>query len=430
MSARNLFYLARTYEALERFEEAIYYFKLRSKLKGYDQEDFYAKYSLGKLTAKLAQTNNAYTWDMALSHYLEAYDMRPERAEPLVRISEYYIDNNLWQLGYVFAKKACEIADTQDTLFVEKYAYDYTRYNLLGASACYRSNDCALAAQVVQRLIKTYPYMNHLYGNLDRHISSLEAQEKVDYKPIVVVIPSYNNKIWYQKNLDSVFNQKYPANKIKIMYIDDASPDGTGSLVEDYIKQKGWSDRCIVIKNLERQGALANIYKAVHFCDPRSIVVNLDGDDWLSDDGVLSYVNFAYQDPEVWMTYGQFRYWPSGDHGWGAEIEDTVIEENSFRRENFTATALRTFYAGLFQKIDREDILYNGAYYSMGWDFAIMFPVLEMAGKHSRFISRVLYEYNLSNPINDHDINRDLQFALGLSVRQKRSYKPLEKLFD
>src|SRR3989304_6153185 len=53
------------------------------------------------------------------------------------------------------------------------------------------------------------------------------TEEKANFneKPIVVVIPSYNNKQWYQKNLDSVLTQNY--HNFRIIFIDDASPDGT-----------------------------------------------------------------------------------------------------------------------------------------------------------------------------------------------------------
>src|SRR5690348_10732521 len=94
-----------------------------------------------------------------------------------------------------------------------------------------------------------------------------EAQKRessVQEKPIVVVIPSYNNKEWYQRNLDSVFSQDYK--NFRIIYIDDASPDGTGSLVKAYIREKKQLHRTTVIQNPKRIGSLANIYKGIWLC--------------------------------------------------------------------------------------------------------------------------------------------------------------------
>ena len=43
-------------------------------------------------------------------------------------------------------------------------------------------------------------------------------------KPMVVVIPSYNNIKWYKKNLDSVLNQKYQ--NFRVILIDDVLTSG------------------------------------------------------------------------------------------------------------------------------------------------------------------------------------------------------------
>ena len=44
-------------------------------------------------------------------------------------------------------------------------------------------------------------------------------------RSIVVIIPSYNNVRWVEKNLMSVFEQKYE--NFRVIYIDDCSTDGT-----------------------------------------------------------------------------------------------------------------------------------------------------------------------------------------------------------
>ena len=60
--------------------------------------------------------------------------------------------------------------------------------------------------------------------------------------PLAVVIPSYNNAQWYKLTLDSIFSQKYE--NFRVVYIDDASPDGTGDLVEQYIHEHGLEHKC------------------------------------------------------------------------------------------------------------------------------------------------------------------------------------------
>lgn len=254
------------------------------------------------------------------------------------------------------------------------------------------------------------------------------ARAASNEKPIVVVIPSYNNSEWYQRNLDSVLSQNY--SNFRVVYIDDASPDGTGKLVKDYLQKKDKERRTTLLQNIKRYGSLANIYKGIWLCSPHEIVANLDGDDWFPHENVLSKLNEVYSDPDVWVTYGQFVYYPTGDPGWAAQVEPEVIEQNAFRDHNWTTTALRTFYAGLFHKINIEDLLYQGGFFPMAGDLAYMWPILEMAGTHSRFISDVLYVYNKVTPLNDEKIDRAAQIHYGLATRTKTRYQPTERPYD
>lgn len=244
-------------------------------------------------------------------------------------------------------------------------------------------------------------------------------------KPFVVVIPSYNNKKWYQRNLDSVLSQEY--HNFRVIFVDDASPDGTGNLVQEYIKERGQAHRVTLIQNEKRAGALANNYKAIWLCNPREIVVELDGDDWIENPHVLQYLNKLYQDPDVWMTYGQFIYHPDSIIGWTAEVPKEVVASNSFREHRWLTTHLRTFYAGLFQKINKEDLLLDGEFFPMAGDLAHMFPIVEMAGKHSRFIPDILYVYNVDTQMNDHYQDPNYQDKLGMIIRYRKKYLPIDK---
>jgi len=240
----------------------------------------------------------------------------------------------------------------------------------------------------------------------------------------VVVIPSYNNAACYQRNLDSVLTQKYK--KFRVIYIDDASTDGTGTLVKAYLKEKGVEKRVTFIQNRTRSGALANKYKGAWLCDPKEIMVDLDGDDWLANENVLARLNEVYSDPEVWVTYGQFVYYPCETPGWAAQVPDYIVERNEFRDYSWVTTALRTFYAGLFQRIKREDLLFNGEFFPMAGDLAFMFPIVEMAGRHSRFIPDVLYVYNVTTTLNDIVRDPDYQRRLGWIIREREKYMPVE----
>lgn len=250
-------------------------------------------------------------------------------------------------------------------------------------------------------------------------------QLSAEEKKIAVVIPSYNNAVWYQITLDSVFMQEY--DNFRVIFINDASTDGMGPLVQKYVREKGWEKRFTYVENRKREGALANVYRGIWLCDPDEIVANLDGDDWFPHTRVLSKLNEVYSDKDVWVTYGQFIYYPCNTPGWAAEVPQSIIAQNAFRDHTWTTTALRTFYAGLFQKIKKEDLLYEGAFFPMSGDLAYMWPILEMAGFHSRFIPDILYVYNVESAINDVKKDPDMQRHLGLITRERKRYQPIKK---
>lgn len=240
-------------------------------------------------------------------------------------------------------------------------------------------------------------------------------------KKIVVVIPSYNNKQWCTKNLDSVRTQNYK--NFIVIYLNDCSKDQTGKLVEEYIQEYNLKNQFMLVNNTVRVGALENLYKAIHACKNEDIIVTLDGDDWFAHKNVLKVVNSIYQDPKVWLTYGQYRA-IKGDAWWCTDFSERDIKNNRYRTEKAYITHLRTFYAGLFKLIKIEDLLYEGKFYPMTWDKAMMFPMIEMSGGKFKRIKDILYLYNDINPINDHKVDLELQRHLSDVILAKEPYKP------
>ncbi len=242
-------------------------------------------------------------------------------------------------------------------------------------------------------------------------------------KHMVVVIPSYNNAQWYDKNLSSVFAQNY--RNYSVVYIDDNSDDSTYELVTKKVLESGKQHQVRVIKNDQRKGALANIYHAIHnHCADKDIVVLLDGDDWFKHDDVLSTVARAY-DGDILMTYGQYEEYPSGRIGQCQALPRYVIDAHAYRRYPWVTSHLRTFYAHLFKKIKKEDFMYQGDFFTVTWDMAILFPMLEMAAGRWKFIDDVLYVYNMATPLNDYKTKFELQQQCHYYIRHQTPYSAL-----
>jgi len=246
-------------------------------------------------------------------------------------------------------------------------------------------------------------------------------------KPMVVIVPSYNNWFWHTRNLNSICTQNY--SNYRVIYINDASSDETAKLVSEYIAKNKLEERITFIDNKERKGCpLANIYYALSLCKPEEIAVVVDGDDWFPHENVLAHLNRVYQDPDVWMTYGQFAIFPYDTIGWAHQVPEQIIQENGFRGYHWCTTHLRSFYVSLFNATAYSDYMYEGRFFPMAGDLALMFPLLELAATHSRFIPEVLYIYNRANALNEDKVNKELQKSCEMAARAHHRYNSLESL--
>jgi len=243
-------------------------------------------------------------------------------------------------------------------------------------------------------------------------------------KKMAVIIPSYNNRQWYQRNLSSAVAQDYQ--HFRVVYVDDCSSDGSGELVERFITDRRLGNLIHLTRNPVRVGALQNQYNTIHLCDDDEIVILLDGDDWFAHNRVLTKINEVYANSDCWMTYGQYRSWPDDMMGYSREIAPGIIDDNNFREAEWRSSHLRSFYAWLFKLIRVEDLIGpSGTFYEMVSDQAIMFPMLEMSGHRAKFINEVLYIYNEANPLNDYKVDRQLQQRVETVIRTQKRYSRL-----
>ncbi len=260
----------------------------------------------------------------------------------------------------------------------------------------------------------------------------------------VVLVTSYNNEEYLERNLDSIVSQRSTV-PFQTIYVDDGSKDRTGELVDAYAEKHRLDESQFLIIHNEIQlgSGIANIYNSVHnLIEDHKVVVCVDGDDYLSFPGVLERLEREYKDPNVWMTYGRFVVYPAGEFWsicWG--YDDETIKTRSFRQHHNVPSHLKTFRAKLFKQVKKEDLLdVDGDFYKKAWDMAMLFPMLEMCApkdphgiNHSRFIEdTVMYIYNFANPIGDfrNSGGRQEQMRLDHSIREKEVYEPLTTLFE
>jgi len=242
-----------------------------------------------------------------------------------------------------------------------------------------------------------------------------------------IIIPAYSCKDWIGVNLETTFGQKY--SDYDIIYIDDHSPDGTAGKVREYIGKNPFSNGNIeFVENPFNKGKMENMFHAVQSAKDESIIVVVDGDDWLASDTVLSTLDKVYKKGDVWMTNGSYRAEPTQEIV-TPQITESYWKDN-IRAKTWEFSHLGTFKKELFCKIKRKDLMNKaGQFWGTTSDQAMMWPMAEMAGPlHFRSITDVLYVYNRLNPLSDDRVNRRDQLLTEQIIRNKTPYVALETL--
>jgi glycosyltransferase involved in cell wall biosynthesis len=244
-----------------------------------------------------------------------------------------------------------------------------------------------------------------------------------------IVIPSYNNHNWVGYNIASILNQSY--DNYEVLYIDDASIDGTGQLVQELTSElQNW--KVVFNKKNMRRGYNISPYNEnilTFIKDPEDILVFIDGDDWLYDEQVLEQLNSFYNTHDYWMTYGGMVCYPSGKPGYpqNTSYDSIVHTQNLYRRDVWRASHLRTFKWKLYNTIKLDSLLYKktGEYYFHAEDLATSFPCLEMCPQDKiGVLDFYSYVFNESPDNRVRGVSREVEAGteLELEIRNQTPY--------
>ncbi len=247
--------------------------------------------------------------------------------------------------------------------------------------------------------------LSSLFAENKNRLNIATKSDKVDvFRKFVVFIPSFNNETYCKDNLNSVFEQTYE--NYRVVYFDDKSTDSTYERVLKIVMESGKSDKVIIVHNQFNQKNIKNLYDCVHqYCSDDEIVVNLDGDDFFAHPDVLKNLNAYYQSDDVWMTWGSYKVLSTNELGeHAAPISKKELKYGDIRSLPYCYSHLKTFYAGLFKKVKKEDLLFRGEFIKLVVDLPTMFPLVEMARSHAYYIPEILYIYNDKNPLSERNI--------------------------
>ncbi len=227
--------------------------------------------------------------------------------------------------------------------------------------------------------------------------------------------------------LDSVHAQHYPRDGYHHLLIDDASEDETPDLIEAWLEENPGHSVELVSRDA-RRGGTANTLDGLQRAKAGSIVIELNGDDWLPDPGVLTFLNKVYQDPCIWMTYNTLRL-STGSIPFQVPPPRTVRRARSFRKHPWVTGHLHTFRKQLFEHVPEEVLIdpETGEHWLSSDDIALYLSMLELAGDHAKHLWRITYVYNFHEQ-TEHRLDRKGQLERERRIRTGRQAEELDSL--
>ena len=171
---RYWFYLGQSYFDSQQWAKSSEAYKKRAELGGWEEEAFYALFRVAICSSLLNEPI-----DIQAHKYIQAYDYRPIRAEPLHQIARMYRMNNMPRAAYLYAKQAASLPYPHgDILFIADEVYKWQSLDELGATAFY-CHDFEVGFHVMEKLVseRHYPESEHTRMLENHRQYSLKVQE-------------------------------------------------------------------------------------------------------------------------------------------------------------------------------------------------------------------------------------------------------------
>jgi FkbM family methyltransferase len=287
-----------------------------------------------------------------------------------------------------------------------------------------------LPIQEYRKVTKINHEVRKVFGRT--FINDVEVQEpRQQQKPIMIITPVYNAEKYIRNCILSVAQQDY--DNYTMYIIDDASTDNTLAVIYDTLLELNDISKKVyfeVLENKTNEGAVRNQVCTIasdNYNPSDSIVMLLDGDDWLiNDPNIFHKYNNLYK-AGAEFTYGSC--WSLADNiPLIAQPYPPEVKANKTYRDykfnwNMPYTHLRTFKKELFDTLDHSVFQDEyGNWLRAGGDTAVFYNVLEQANPDNVIcIPDIVYNYNDINPLNDYKINGTEQTRTANKVLSNKS---------
>jgi glycosyltransferase involved in cell wall biosynthesis len=203
---------------------------------------------------------------------------------------------------------------------------------------------------------------------------------------LVIVSTFWNSEKYVADCIKSIKNQYYT--EFVAYMVDDMSTDNSYDVALEAING---DERFILIKNTEKKYKTKNFIDVINNnanIDWDDVIVEIDGDDQLSDNFVLGLITKIYTNENIWICGSKWmdKNGVVGNYG--------KFNADKARIKSWNFSHMRTYRAFLFRMIKDEDLKFEGEYFKAGCDIGAGIPMLEMAGDiHFYYLDQVTYIY-------------------------------------
>ena len=306
--SRTMFYLAQSYADAGEIDLAIDRYTKRIAMGGWDEEVWCSKYQIAKLLERKEEP-----WPEVQQAFLEAFALRPSRAEPLFRIGAHYQAQRDFALAHLFFSKANTLPyPSHEVLLVEHEVYRFL-LPLEYAVACFYVGDHEQAIRTANRLLtgsaltpeqKDQVIRNRRYS-LDALFPPTEPERSVAEPGVLVVLACMEGSVPTWECIDSLRSQTHKARTVLI----ETNNDKASHLHIDA------SDMNVTRKQAPRHATWAECLGiAAAEANAGDILVPLPPGAIFTDKRCIADLLHHFQRYGGTMMYGQFR-WADGALG-------------------------------------------------------------------------------------------------------------------
>ena len=146
---RYQFYLAQSYFDSQQWEKSLEAYQKRVDMGGWPEETYYSRLRCAIIKGVMEKPE-----EEIAAAFLDCYNSRPTRAEPLWFLSRMYRMNNKPAVAYLYARMGLEIPfPQQDILFIQEDVYKWGLLDEVGATAFY-ANQPHVGYEACKRLVE------------------------------------------------------------------------------------------------------------------------------------------------------------------------------------------------------------------------------------------------------------------------------------